>query len=149
MCNLSNLDAVARIRKVAEILMEDQMDPVEPSSKTGGFQMPWPAPPGAPLQLSTEQLKGFEGRYYSPELDVVFEVVVDDDKLKVGPKDWMRPMSPTSKADLFSDKRGWAQIRFERNAREAVNGFVMDIGRVNGLILKRLSEKEPFDYDKN
>jgi CubicO group peptidase (beta-lactamase class C family) len=137
MCNLSNIDAVKRIWKVAEILLEGQMEPSNPEASGGGYQMPWPAPEGEAIQLSHEQLEELEGRYFAPELDVYFSVRIEGEGLKVGPKGWMRPMTPTSVSDQFTDGRGWAQIRFKRDADGSVTGFVMDIGRVNGLIMEK------------
>ena len=56
----------------------------------------------------------------------------------------MRPMMSTAETDLFSDGRGWAQIRFVRDGQGTVGGFIMDIGRVNGLIMERLPEEGMF-----
>jgi CubicO group peptidase (beta-lactamase class C family) len=143
MCNLGTIDALARIRRVAEILLEDRMGPPEPvaaGSRTA--RNPWPAPPGEPLRLSEAQLSELAGRYFAPELDVVFHILVEGEGLRVGPEGWMRPMVPTAEAGLFSDGRGWAQIRSERDEDGVVTGFIMDIGRVNGLILERIPEDE-------
>jgi hypothetical protein len=143
MCNLGTVDAVARIRRVAEILLEDRMGPPEPwAAGSRTTRSPWPAPPGEPLRLSETQLGELAGRYLAPELDVVFHILVEGEGLSVGPEGWMRPMAPTAEAGLFSDGRGWAQIRFERDEDGVVTGFIMDIGRVNGLILERIPEDE-------
>jgi len=141
LCNLANLDAVARIRRVAEILLEDRMGPAE-TAPSAPYGMMHPPPPGEARIPSTDELGELSGRYYAPELDVTFLVLVEGEDLRVGPEGWMRPMAPTSEPDLFTDGRGWAQIRFERDEQGAVTGFLMDIGRVNGLILERLPEEE-------
>lgn len=144
LCNLSNLDAVYRIWQVAEILLEDEMDPIRADSSAGGYSSYWPLPPGESIQLNSNQIKELVGRYFSPELNVIFHVLEENEGIRVGPEGWMRPMFPTSKIDLFNDGRGWAQIRFDRDDQGTVTGFKMDIGRVNGLIMKKV-----FDEDKS
>ena len=54
----------------------------------------------------------------------------------------MRPMATTSVQDVFTDGRGWALVRFQRDPGGTVTGFTMDIGRVNGLIMERLADEE-------
>lgn len=142
LCNQSNIDAVARIWKVAEIILEDRMDPINTDDSGGGYQIYWPAPPGESIKLSPDQLVDLAGYYFAPELNVIFQVLVEGEGIRVGPEGWMRPMVSTSKVDHFTDGRGWAQIKFDRNNKGMVTGFTMDIGRVNGLILERLSKEE-------
>ena len=142
LCNQSNIDAVARIWKVAEILLEDQMDSIKAADSGGGYPIYWPAPSGEAIQLSSDQLVDLDGYYFAPELNVVFQVLVEGEGIRVGPEGWMRPMVSTSKVDQFTDGRGWAQIKFERNNNGIITVFTMDIGRVNGLIMKRLSIEE-------
>ena len=141
MCNLSNLDAVQLNRRVSEILLEDELGPDEAVSYEK-YRKPWPAPEGEPIKLSKDQLAELSGKYYAPELNVIFKVEVEGDALKVGPEGWMRPMLATSIMDQFNSGRAWAQINFIRNTEGNVTGFTMNIGRVNGLIMERISNSE-------
>ena len=72
-------------------------------------------------------------------------MLVEGEGLRIGPEGWMRAMAPTAESDLFTDGRGWAQIRFTRDEQGTANGFIMDIGRVSGLVMERLPEKHGFD----
>jgi CubicO group peptidase (beta-lactamase class C family) len=144
LCNLSSVDAQGRVDQVAEVLLEDRLGPEEPKPSVP-FVMMHPQPAGDPLELSSKELGELAGRYYAPELDVIFHVSVEGEGLRIGPEGWMRPMASTSRADLFTDGRGWAQIHFARDERGAVDGFIMDIGRVRGLIMERLPEGHGID----
>ncbi|MCA0931739.1 beta-lactamase family protein [Lutimonas saemankumensis] len=141
-CNLSNLDAVQLNRRVSEILLEDELGPDEDAASYEKYRKPWPAPDGEPLKLSKEELTEFSGNYYAPELNVIFKVETEADFLKVGPEGWMRPMLATSKSDQFNSSRAWAQINFIRNEKGVITGFTMNIGRVNGLIMERISHSD-------
>ena len=138
MCNLGSLDAVARLWRVAEILLEDQMSPPQPEPPAD-YRMMHPPPPGEPPVLSAEDLAEFSGRYFGPELGVDFLVRVDGEGLRVGPEEWMRPMLPLA-GDVFGQGPGWAEIRFQRDPEGHITGFIMDIGRVSGLIFDRVDE---------
>jgi len=147
MCNLGNLDAVERLWQVAEILLEDRLEPEEPQPSIP-YRMMHPPPPGEAPDLTPDELAEFAGRYHGPELGVDFLVRVEGEGLRVGPEEWMRPMLPLAE-DLFGQGPGWAEVRFERDEERRVIGFIMNIGRVSGLIFERvdgqgsLRESEP------
>lgn len=139
MCNLGQLDAVQRLWQVTEILLGDRLE-AEESQPSTPYQMMHPPPPGEPPLLSADELGEFAGRYYGPELGVVFMVRVEREGLRVGPEGWMRPMVPLA-IDMFGQGPGWAEIRFQRDEQGLITGFIMDIGRVSGLIFERLNER--------
>jgi len=144
LCNLSPVNAQDRVDRVADVLLEDRLGPEEPEVAVP-YVMMHPPPGGEPIHLSDDDLSALAGRYFAPELDVIFHVLVEGQELMVGPEGWMRPMMSTAETDVFTDGRGWAQIRFVRDGEEAVSGFIMDIGRVNGLIMERLSDERRFE----
>ena len=139
MCNLGQLDAVRRLWQVAEILLEDRLGPPESQPSTP-YQMMHPPPQGEPPLLSAHELGEFTGLYHGPELGVDFMVGVEGEGLRVGPEGWMRPMVPLA-TDMFGQGPGWAEIRFHRDEEGRVTGFIMDIGRVSGLIFQRVDER--------
>jgi predicted esterase len=136
MCNLGNLDAVERLWQVAEILLEGRLEPEEPQPSTP-YSMMHPPPPGEPPVLTPGELAEFAGRYHGPELGVDFLVRVEEEGLRVGPEDWMRPMLPLAE-DLFGQGPGWAEVSFDRDEKRRVTGFIMNIGRVSGLVFERV-----------
>lgn len=112
-----------------------------------------PPRPGAPLQMitvvvgvgasthesvppasyTTAQLAEFTGVYYSSEIDATYDIVLRGDKLAVRRKnvDGETPMLGQF-ADAFSAV-GTGSIRFTRDRRRRVTGFLLNTGRVRGL----------------
>jgi CubicO group peptidase (beta-lactamase class C family) len=98
-----------------------------------------------PVMPTPDILRGYTGRYYSPELDVYWTITLDGDNLVVQRKRQGRsPLTPII-ADVFSD--GWIgpilhsaakpmTLAFERDANNAVSGFRLSDsgGRVCNLV---------------
>ena len=109
--------------------------------------------PGAPLQMFTaangkvfivhdsvepasytpQQLKDFTGTFYSSEIDATFTLALRDDQLVLRRKnvDGETPLV-VQFADAFS-AAGTGGIRFTRNAKHEVTGFLLTTGRVRNL----------------
>ena len=78
-----------------------------------------------------EQLREYEGDYYSEELQVTFKLALKEGKLyfvhKNAPKG---PLQPTLQ-DKFIE-RG-LRINFIRSEEKKISGFTLDAGRVRNL----------------
>ena len=109
--------------------------------------------PGAPLQMFTaangkvfivhdsvepasytpQQLKEFTGTYYSGEIDGTYTLALQDDKLVLRRKNVEGDTSLVVQfADGFSAV-GTGSIRFTRNGKHHVSGFLLSTGRVRKL----------------
>ena len=98
-----------------------------------------------PVMPTPDSLRAYTGRYYSPELDVYWEITLDGDKLVVRRRRQGRsPLTPII-ADVFTD--GWigpilhsaakpVALAFERDENDAVSGFRLSDsgGRVCNLL---------------
>jgi CubicO group peptidase (beta-lactamase class C family) len=126
-----------------------------------------PARPGAPLQFtlkqpdgktdtysavpafapSTAQLGEYAGIYSSPEIDPLYEIKVVDvhlpgtstehDQLRLvlrRPKYDLDPLEPVVR-DFFT--AGVGKIRFTRDSKGVISGFLLSTGRVNDLRFER------------
>jgi hypothetical protein len=88
-----------------------------------------------PAALSGEQLQGYVGTFYSPELDVTWPLVIDQGKLAVRDEHRkfetkIQPLEPAMK-DAFSGEAGL--VRFTRDADGKVTGFDLSASRMRGI----------------
>jgi CubicO group peptidase (beta-lactamase class C family) len=88
------------------------------------------------VRPSAEQLKAYEGRFYSPELDVTYELSVRDGGLRVHFPGGDLNLSPLRK-DVFSAQGGTAT--FTCGASGPCTGFSIDDGRAAGLRFTRVA----------
>jgi CubicO group peptidase (beta-lactamase class C family) len=79
-----------------------------------------------------EQLKEYAGAYYSDELDNVYKLEVDGDKLVLKRKKY--PPMPCSVAfkDAFSSP-GTGTLLFTRDQQKRINGFIVNAGRIKNF----------------
>jgi len=78
-----------------------------------------------------EHLSEYEGRFYSQELRVTFEIRLEDNKLRFA----HRKAPPAHFKPLYLDffQVGNMRVRFERNQEKKITGFLLDAGRVKNL----------------
>lgn len=83
---------------------------------------------------TTARLHDFAGKYRSPELDVPYFLVVENNQLMLH---WAKKqpllLLPVTK-DLFVNIPGW-RIRFTRDKRGHVAGFLLNTTRMRNLSL--------------
>jgi CubicO group peptidase (beta-lactamase class C family) len=98
------------------------------------------APPSAtPWKASADALRAYAGDYYSPELAVIYSVVLRNDTLRVVTRQGVAVAMPVEN-DVFRTNR---TFRFERDARGAVTGFKLTGGRVRNIQFVRLAQALP------
>jgi CubicO group peptidase (beta-lactamase class C family) len=87
------------------------------------------------VKQTPEQLIGYEGEYFSPELRVIFRLVLKDEKLyfvhKNAPDIPLRPIL----RDKFNVK-DW-KINFLRNKEDEVSSFLLGTERVKNLMFRK------------
>ena len=86
-----------------------------------------------PASYTPQQLKEFTGTYYSGEIDGTYTLALQDDKLVLRRKNVEGDTSLVVQfADGFSAV-GTGSIRFTRNGKHHVSGFLLSTGRVRKL----------------
>ncbi len=87
------------------------------------------------VQPTPERLKEYEGEYFSPELRVIFRLVVKDEKLYFVHKNAPNvPLHPVLR-DKFAIK-DW-KINFLRNTENQVSSFLLGAERVKNLMFRK------------
>jgi CubicO group peptidase (beta-lactamase class C family) len=143
LCNLGSTRPSSRAHRVADVYLGSLMKPKEVKKETEerrekGQHL---------ISLSAEQLKIYEGDYWSEELGVTYQMGTADGKLKV-----IALLDATGTAhngnlstnafeatstDNFEMNRERITIHFERDQHQGVNGFTLDAGRTRGIIFTR------------
>ena len=88
---------------------------------------------------STEELKEFEGRYFSEEIQTVYRVALKDSSLVLKNyhlKDDI-PMSP-GKEDIFGAGFPIAEVSFTRSEDGTITGFEASNGRTRGVAFRKM-----------
>jgi CubicO group peptidase (beta-lactamase class C family) len=146
LCNVGNADPSKRAVEVADIYLSRVMkakdaknDDEEAEEKEQKEQ------PG--LALTTEQLQAYTGDYRSDELGVAYRLRIKDGNLRLiavlDPaglprannfltSEW-RPAGPGK----FKVGHASMTIDFQRDAKGAPSGFILDAGRTTGMTFKR------------
>jgi hypothetical protein len=117
---------------VADIYLEDRLEPVEEVSEEAGEE----AEEEEPTQLSAEQLAAYAGDFYSEELDVTYQLRVEGDTLRLFLGNWLDSPLVPSQPDVF--RAGVLTFRFTGEAPKGASGFVLDAGRVRNLRFERV-----------
>lgn len=102
----------------------------DPNGKETVYVAATPASPAA------AELADYAGDYHSPELDVIFQFVVQGERLVLRRRKFSdRALHPTL-ADGFTDAR--AQFDFTRDEAGRIDGFALSTGRIRRLRFARL-----------
>jgi hypothetical protein len=90
---------------------------------------------------SAEEMKGYVGAYYSPELNVNYSVFFKNDKLMLKRRKYGEgQLQPTFRDGFISDfapgegDEGGLDIKFTRDEKGHVSGFRISTGRVRNLL---------------
>ena len=99
------------------------------------------------ISLTPEQLRSYQGDYWSEELGVAYRLGIVDGKLKLialldatdSPRTGNLPANTleAAAADEFEMNGMRIAIHFQRDQQKDVKGFTLDAGRTRGLIFTR------------
>jgi CubicO group peptidase (beta-lactamase class C family) len=78
----------------------------------------------APCPIPSERMAEYEGAYYSDELDTIYHVHLDNDKLRLRRKRFPEGTLTVAAPDEFNLEYG-ITLHFRRDARGAVDGFIV------------------------
>jgi hypothetical protein len=158
LANLSTINPSRLARQVADIYLEEEMEPV-PRTGSGGGQRPTPNPgeretPELP-RLTDELIARYRGAYYSPELNVIYELVPGEEEER-GQSEVVAAVATTEGTEeglllrVAGRRIGPITLRSDdvlvgfgltfnmlRDSRGAVTGIRLDAGRVRNLRFER------------
>src|SRR5713101_2689766 len=143
LCNLGSARPSNRAHRVADVYLASLMKPKDTNKETLEKQ----AKVQTPVSLTGEQLKSYQGDYWSDELGVAYRLRIVDGKLKVIALLDAAGSAHTGNlpaiafeataADKFEMNEERITIQFERDQQQGVKGFTLDAGRTRGMIFTR------------
>lgn len=143
LCNHSAANPGALARRVAEIYIGDRMGPAPPPRVSGGGNGPRQQRAaadgtGAPADSAAAALSEYAGSYRSEELNATYEIVVQDTAIAVLRPDRRRvPLRASDRDTFVAVGNSGLQLRFTRDGAGRPDGFLVDAGRVRGVVFTR------------
>lgn len=136
--NRSDFDASIP-RKVAELFFGDRMEPApvadgdddENGEGANGDDEPGWSP-------TSQELRAFAGRYFSPELETVYTLAVEGDSLVARHRRHDDFELTAREPDVFEGAGFFGTARFARDAAGRVTGMRVSNGRVRDLLFERV-----------
>ena len=129
LCNVSVANPTRFSQRVADVLLADRLqpEPERPERRQPGLE----ADESEPLPLNSQQKQEFTGSYYSGELDITYEVTIEQGDLVLRVGNDLDGQLRVSATDQM--RRGGVTLRFERGGDGQITGFLLDAGRVKNL----------------
>ena len=122
--NVSNGNPGGLARQIAEVLLADAFTEEAPERQRRE------PPERERLELTEEQMAEYVGVYYSIELDVRYEIAVEEASLVLRRRKFADRALTATGADLFE---GGNRLQFTRDETGRVDGFGLSTGRVRNL----------------
>jgi len=145
LCNVGNAAPNKRAYRVADVYLSGLMKSKAPEE--GGRPLELKT---SSATLSTDQLRGLDGNYYSQELDVTYKLAVEGTTLKVKEiggssafvKKGLLPSDSFSGAgnDVFQLLDLPLSLHFQREPDGRIKGFLLDAGRVQGIFFSKTNK---------
>ena len=135
LCNLGTVNPSALADAVAAIVLREQMSaPAAPAPAP-----PRPATPAAAAAQALTAAKAAEyvGAYHAPEVDATYQVNATTEGITLQFGRNSNDRLAASGLDTFGDPRG-VSVTFARDARGRVTSFVINAGRVRGIVATRV-----------
>ena len=131
LCNLGTARPSRRANQVAEVFLSSKMAPAKPAA-TPADEDENPQKPKQVLSLSADQLKRFEGNYWSDELQITYCLAMENGALVLHMRN-LPPRKLTAAAkDEFQISDIGVTLKMTVNG-DAITGFVVDAGRTRGM----------------
>ena len=130
-CNLGSINPMPLAQQVADVYLGDQLARAVPSSTTMGRSNS--STDSEPFD--NDEVVGLAGTFYSDELDVSYELAVENGQL------WLRlrntPPLLLRKLEDGQARAGPLNLTFEHDAAEMASAFTVNAGRVTNIRFKR------------
>ena len=143
LCNLGSANPSSRAQRVADVYLAGLMKPKEVKKEMEEKL----EKEKKLIPQTTEQLRSYQGDYWSDELGVAYRLGIVDGKLKVvalldasgaaHTGDLPRDAFEATAADNFEMNQTGIAVHFERDQQQSVKGFTLDAGRTRGMIFTR------------
>jgi CubicO group peptidase (beta-lactamase class C family) len=127
LCNVSTANPTALAREVADIYLEDRLEPRDTTSRRTEREREEQQVPQLP---TVAELRQYAGDYYSEELDVIYRIRVEGDSLMLHLGNFIDGSFLVLENSVL--RRGSLTFRFHVSGDEAT-GFLLDAGRVKNL----------------
>jgi len=129
--NLAGIDTGALAGQVADIYLADQIAPEEPVAASEKARTEQEQP--ALAEVDPSVYEEYVGDYYCDELGTTYTISIKDNQL-VAKHRRHDDISLTRSGDHFvGEKWFFSEIRFERDGKDQVTGFILTGGRVRNL----------------
>jgi CubicO group peptidase (beta-lactamase class C family) len=143
LCNLGSARPSNRAHRVADVYLASLMKPKDTNKETLEKQ----EKVQTAVSPTAEQLRSYQGDYWSDELGVAYRLGIVDGKLKVialldaagsaHAGNLPAIAFEATAADKFEMNEERITIKFERDQQQSVKGFTLDAGRTRGMIFTR------------
>jgi CubicO group peptidase (beta-lactamase class C family) len=142
MGNASTFNSGLTARAVAEVFLEDRMErPVAAASSTGDGSPAENPETERPSPPSRDELRAFEGAYWSPELEALYRVRLEEDGLVLRHHRHPPIALVPQDGDSFQGAMWFMRsVEFHRDAEGRVSGFRATGGRVRNLLFVRVED---------
>jgi len=142
LCNVGNAGPGKRAYRVADVYLGSLMKAKASEESSKPLELKKPL-----VTLTADQLRGLGGSYYSEELNTTYKLAVEGAALKLkeigGSAAFIRKGLLTSDSfsgagsDLFLLHDQPVSIRFQRTGDGHIKGFLLDAGRVQGIVFAK------------
>ncbi|MEL7122494.1 MAG: serine hydrolase domain-containing protein [Bacteroidota bacterium] len=132
--NFSRANPGPKSVAVADLYLEDHFTESKPERSSGGGRNPL----RKPIEMSTQSLQIYTGKYYSPEVDAYYEFVIEEDKLVAKHNrhnDFT--LTPYSKDDLRASASFFREVKAKWEGSK-VTGIHVSNGRVRNLWFEKV-----------
>ena len=89
-----------------------------------------------PVNISSLRIKEYTGNYLNEELDVIFKIIAEKGKLYLIPRRKPKTLLQPTIKDYF--RTGRFNIKFTRNEKGKISGFLLNTGRLRNLRFKKI-----------
>jgi hypothetical protein len=134
LCNTSTANTTTLVRDVAAVVLGNKFTEV---TSAGGRTDPGARGEPQPTARPESVLKTYAGSYYSAEVDAVFTISISGGRLELMRETDAAPAPLESLGETFR-ARGLT-LTFEKDSSGHVDRFVVDAGRVRGIVFERRS----------
>ena len=137
LCNLDTFNPLSLAEKVADLYLTDVLAPVETSESEKAAE---PAEDIKSEPLPPEQLKEFEGDYYTEELDTTYTIVMHEDGLVAQHRRHDDILLTYTDGHFRGDAWFFPEIHFIRDDTGGVTGFKLTGNRVRNLHFEKKTD---------
>jgi hypothetical protein len=127
LCNVSTANPTGLGRQVADIYLEDRLEPRDAASRRTEREREEQPEPRVPTVAEQHQ---YAGDYYSEELDVVYRIRAEGDSLRLHLGNFFDGSFRVLESSVL--RRGPLTFRFQVGG-DVATGFLLDAGRVKNL----------------